>query len=43
MFVATHALSRAPIRAYGAQGGSCSESTNANVADPPHVRPTDAG
>lgn len=43
MFVATHALSHARIRASAAQAGSCSESTYANVAHPPHVRPADAG
>ena len=42
MFVSTDAVSRAQIQAYAAPAGSCSESTSANVADPPHVRPTDA-
>lgn len=44
MFVHTHVFSpHALIRAFPAQAASNGESTYANVANPPHVRPADAG
>ena len=43
MFAATHDFSYAPIRVSAAQAGFCYESTYADVPNPPHLRPADAG
>jgi hypothetical protein len=49
MFAGTHALStQVLIRVSATQAGAffllpSSDSTSAKIADPPHVRPTDAG